>query len=151
MRSYGAVFHSARVSTLHSRNTVTYLCQPYSVQLNFRTVSWVRNDQYFNVHNSLLFIIPQWDLTILSAQHHVFTKSSVFLSKNKKASKQQSFMIPDPTLWAWAHPYLREETLHAVHHRCEHTHTSERKPRMLYIIGVSTPILQRGNLTCCTS
>ena len=48
----------------------------------------------------------------------------------------------------WAHPYFREETSHAVHHRCEHTHTSERKPHMLYIIGVSTPIPQRGNLKC---
>ena len=51
------------------------------------------------------------------------------------------------TLWVLASPYLRVESLHAVrlHCGCEHTCTSERKPYMLYVVCVSTPILQRGN------
>ena len=83
---------------------------------------------------------------------------------------------------------FREETLHVVHHGCGDTHTSkrenltcctswvwrhphylDRKPYMLYIMGVTsctlfseetmhavhcgcedTHTIQRGNLTCCT-
>ena len=56
----------------------------------------------------------------------------------------------------------REETLGVVHHGCDHahthsgnlthctswvTHTPERKPYMLDIMGVSTPTFQNGNLT----
>ena len=39
----------------------------------------------------------------------------------------------------------------AVHNGCEHTHTSEREPYVPYVVGVSTPIRQTGNLTCRTS
>ena len=51
------------------------------------------------------------------------------------------------TLWVLASPYLRVESLLAVrlHCGCEHTCTSERKPYMLYVVCVSTSILQRGN------
>ena len=50
-------------------------------------------------------------------------------------------------LWVWAHPYFREETLCAVCCVCEHTHTSEERPYVLFIVGVESPIpLLRSSL-----
>ena len=54
------------------------------------------------------------------------------------------------TLWVSAHPYFREGTLRAVRCWCQHTHTFEGEPYVPYVVGVSTPILQRRNLTCRT-
>ena len=42
-----------------------------------------------------------------------------------------------------------QETLQAIRHVCQHTHTSERKPHMLNIVDVSTHTFPRGGLSCC--
>ena len=55
------------------------------------------------------------------------------------------------TSWVWADACFREETLCVIHHQCEHTHASERKLYVPFIISVSTPMLQRGNFLCHTS
>ena len=53
------------------------------------------------------------------------------------------------TLWVSAHPYFREETLCAICGVCEHTHASERKPYMLYVVGVSTLTSLLFRKQCC--
>ena len=55
------------------------------------------------------------------------------------------------TSWVWADACFREETLCVIHHQCEHTHASERKLYVPYIMGVSRCMLQRGNFMCHSS
>ena len=46
----------------------------------------------------------------------------------------------------WAHHYFREQTSRSMCYGCEHTDTSENKPCMPCVMGVSTLILQRQTL-----
>ena len=108
--------------------------------VSLHRMSWVRKNPHFHVHVQKSQFLPYFQETSwLSEQSitaQVYQRRQVFV----KVHKQESCPMPGSTLWAWVSTLiLQRGNLTCVHCGCEHTHTSERKPYVLYIMDVGSP------------